>query len=134
MYVCTAEHIAALRLQHEELRSSNVRMREGAAVALAAVDKLTAKVDKARRFKRVIEAERLETELAEARAKLARISSQAASLRRSTEVREVTRLRDAVLVRTTEAAELQVRMRHHEEHLEWHVEAAQTEVERRQEA
>eukprot|EP00966_Prymnesium_polylepis_P301681 6970203-Prymnesium_polylepis.1 len=58
------------------------------------VDQLAAQLARAKQLKRVQEAARLEAELGEARTKLARATSENATLRRSTSARAVTQLKE----------------------------------------
>ena len=81
--------IADLRRQDAELRSSNTWQGVVAASACAAVEHLEQRLERARRLKRVQEAERLEVELEEAHMKLAHANSTVTSLRRNQSAAQV---------------------------------------------
>eukprot|EP00966_Prymnesium_polylepis_P170740 3946918-Prymnesium_polylepis.1 len=83
-----------LRQRDAEQRSSNSELAAAAAAACAMVEQLAKQLAHAKRFKNVQEAVRLEAELAEARAKLVRTTSENATLRRSTSARAATRLKE----------------------------------------
>eukprot|EP00966_Prymnesium_polylepis_P322555 7378808-Prymnesium_polylepis.1 len=76
------ESTDVLRQRDAEQRSSNSELAAAAAAACARVEQLDAQLARAKGLKRVQEAERLESELEAARAKLTRTNSENATLRR----------------------------------------------------
>eukprot|EP00966_Prymnesium_polylepis_P262068 6053807-Prymnesium_polylepis.1 len=82
------------------------------------VEQLASQLARAKGLKRVQEAERLEGELEEARAKLVRANSLVTSLRRSTSAAEATRLKDQARASEAQAREAREEVQRHEQHAE----------------
>ena len=100
------ERVDALRQQDREWRSNNKRALEAAAAA-EALEKQLERAKRLRGSAWVQEAERLEAELEEARAKAKNAYSLVTALRRNQSAAEVTRLREQVQKSEARAAEAQ---------------------------
>ena len=121
------ESTDALRRQDEEMRATNVHRMEAERAALQwvaelgqRVEQLSTQLDRARQLRGSGSLElvqQLEHELSGSQEQLAKVHSTNATLRRSTDASEVTKLRTQLRAAQTSAKDDHARVQHHEQHL-----------------
>lgn len=112
------EKIDSLRRQDEELRSNNAAALATTAALLESTRHLASQLERAKRLKKVQEAERLEEQLNAAHAKLSRANSLVTSLRRNQTAAHVTQLREQARLSNVQAKEAQSTVRQHKAYLD----------------